>query len=425
MKTRTTILLIAALLVSSMSFAQAGFSASYLQNDGNYSNNSRQIAALPPITAPSQGAAPQQMSLPPITRAQNGGTAISNQTLPSISSAPVVRSGQGVQRAQPQQRAHAPSGQQRMQPQSVRSGGNEIYSQQTVNLPPVTTLPVPSRTTLPPLYSDTLMTVPLDEAVTRVLGCTMAGFTGLINTVSADVSEAGAFKMGFHTSWFKLDKIYDRTLASNESGEKLEMPLFFNYSLTDELETVLQIPIIDYTAKSREIWSRDISESGVGDIKLGFKYRIFDNIENQISGAVGVGFKFPSGDDDKMLGTGKTDFEIFTAFSKGFEKVIGHLNLGYVMTGDPNNIFYPDGLADKFYYSLGIEYPHTHNVTVMAEIAGEDWGSCGMKVEVIPGIRYAPTENFCFEVAVPISVTNDQQWGHNYRLICGLTTFFQ
>jgi hypothetical protein len=416
MKIRTTILVIAGLLASSACFAQAGFSASYLQNDGNYSNNSRQIAALPPITAQPQGSAPQQMSLPPIARAQNGGATVSNQALPSISAAPVVRSGQSNNRVQTQQRS---------QPQLVRSGGNEVYSQQNVNLPPVTTLPVPSRTTLPPLYSDTLMTVPLDEAVTRVLGCSMFGFTGLINTVSADVSNAGAFKMGFHTSWFKLDKIYDRSLATNESGEKLEMPLFFNYALTDELEAVLHIPVIDYTAKSREIWTRDISESGVGDIKLGFKYRIFENIENQISGAVGVGFKFPSGDDDKMLGTGKTDFEIFTAFSKSFEKIVGHLNLGYVMTGDPNNMFYPDGLADKFYYSLGIEYPHTHNVTVMAEIAGEDWGSCGMKIEVIPGIRYAPTENFCFELGVPISVTNDQQWGHNYRLICGLTTFFQ
>ena len=259
----------------------------------------------------------------------------------------------------------------------------------------------------------------------RVLGCNMLGFTGLTNTVSADVSKAGSFKMGFHSSWFDLERIYDRSLATNESGEKLELPLFFNYALTDDLEAVLNIPIIDYTAKSREIWTRDLSESGVGDMKLGFKYRVFDNAEYQMRGAFGVAFKFPTGSDDKMLGTGKTDFEIFTAFSKNFEKIVGHLNLGYIMTGDPNNRFYPDGLADKFYYNLGIEYPHTHNVTVMAEVAGEDWGSCGMKVEVIPGIRYAPTENFAFEVAVPICVTNDQQWGYNYRLVVGLTTFFQ
>ena len=299
------------------------------------------------------------------------------------------------------------------------------FSKPSFDLPPVTTLPVPSRTTLPPLYSDTLMTAPLEEALSRVLGTNSKGFTGLSVTTSADTSKAGAFKMGFHSSWFDLEKIYDRTLATNESGERMDIPLFFNYAVTDDLEMVLNIPIVDYTAKSREIWTRDLSESGVGDLELGFKYKVFDNTEYQMRGAVGAVFKFPTGDDDKMLGTGKTDFEIFTAFSKNFEKIIGHLNLGYVMTGDPNNQFYPDGLADKFYYSIGIEYPHTQNVTVMAEIAGEDWGSNGMKVEAIPGIRYTPTENFAFEVAVPIAISNDQMWGYNYRLMCGLTTFFQ
>ena len=61
----------------------------------------------------------------------------------------------------------------------------------------------------------------------------------------------------------------------------------------------------------------------------------------------------------------------------------------------------------------------------MAEVAGEDWGAEGNKVDIIPGLRYSPTENFSFEVAVPISVTNDQRFGYNYRLVLGLNTFFQ
>ncbi|MDD2623454.1 MAG: transporter, partial [Candidatus Riflebacteria bacterium] len=356
MKRNTAIIAIAGLLMASAVYGQS--------------------AVLPPITMSGHGGAPQQMSLPPISRTQMAPATARNTALPSINQAPVVRSRSGA----PQQAYRQPQQYQAKGAQLIQSRGNDVYSQQSINLPPVTTLPVPSRTALPPLYSDTLMTVPLDEAVTRVLGCNMLGFTGLTNTVSADVSKAGSFKMGFHSSWFDLERIYDRSLATNESGEKLELPLFFNYALTDDLEAVFNIPIIDYTAKSREIWTRDLSESGVGDMKLGFKYRVFDNAEYQMRGAFGVAFKFPTGSDDKMLGTGKTDFEIFTAFSKNFEKIVGHLNLGYIMTGDPNNQFYPDGLADKFYYNLGIEYPHTHNVTVMAEVAGEDWGSCGMKV---------------------------------------------
>ena len=222
-----------------------------------------------------------------------------------------------------------------------------------------------------------------------------------------------------------VDRVYDRKLSNNESGDMLTIPLYFNYAVTDDLEIVYNIPITDYTIKSRILWKNDISESGCGDSTLGFKYKVFDNPTYQTRGAVGLGFKFPTGNDDKGLGTGETDFTIFTAFSKNFERIVAHLNLGYTMTGDPNTRYYPDGLADKFFYNIGIEYPHTHNVTVMAEVAGEDWGAEGSKVDVIPGIRYSPTENFSFEIAVPISVTNDQRYGYNYRLVLGLNTFFQ
>ncbi len=73
-------------------------------------------------------------SLPPISSSNSSLPSITNQ---KSSKAPVVS--------------------------SKSKGGNEVYSQDSVSLPPVTTLPVPSRTALPPLYSDTMMTVPIEE----------------------------------------------------------------------------------------------------------------------------------------------------------------------------------------------------------------------------------------------------------------------
>jgi hypothetical protein len=432
MKKNTAIVALAAWLLAVPLSAQHGQAEFQLKQNGFSANMQRAInrpseayqqtkdapeyygqnQALPPITAP-QGSSgtSQQMNLPPITgNVQTGnGSGLSSQYAAPVQRprpAPVVKSNQNRQ-------------------QHKQAGGNEIYSQEPLNLPPVTTLPVPSRTALPPISDNTMMMVPLEEAVSRVLACNFKGLTGLVNTTSADVSKAGSFKMGFHSSWFTLDRVYDRNLASGESGDMMTLPIFFNYAVTDDLEVVYTIPVVDYTIKSRILWTRDVAESGTGDSQLGFKYRIFDNPQYQMRGAFGLGFKFPTGNDDKGLGTGKTDFEIFTAFSKNFESVIAHLNLGYIMTGDPNNQFYPDGLADKFYYNIGIEYPHNHNVTVMAEVNGEDWGAEGLKVDVTPGLRYTPTENFALEVGVPIAVTNDQRYGYNYRLVVGLTTFFQ
>ncbi len=310
-------------------------------------------------------------------------------------------------------------------PPLAMGSGQEIYSQDPVQLPPVSALPEPSRPTLPPVTRDPIMMAPIGEAVSRVLACNFSGLTGLNMTTSADISREGSFKMGFHTNWFTLDRVYDRPLASNESGDLFEAPIFFNYAVTNDLETAIMLPILNYTVKSRILWSRDFRESGVGDAKLSFKYRIFDNGQYQMRGAFGMGFKFPTGSDAKGLGTGKTDFETFCAFSKNFERIIAHLNLGYVMTGDPNTQFYPDGLADIFYYNIGLEYPHNNNVTIATEIAGQDWGAEGLKLDVIPSLRYTPTENFCFEVGVPVSVSNDQRFGYNYRITFGVTSFFR
>lgn len=438
MKKNTALVALALWLLASPGWAQsyrAGYSSNQLKQNGFSSAIIKQVArknynpqqlsqeapeyysqsdVLPPIAvAANSSGPPQQLSLPPITRvsaSSDGASVLSSQVAAPLTvqrprAAPVVRS-QGARRQR-------------------KAGGDEIYSQEPINLPPVTTLPVPSRTTLPPISDDTMMTAPLEEAVTRVLACNYNGLTGLIRTTSADLSKEGSFKMGVHSSWFDLDRVYDRVLATGESGNMLEMPIFFDYAVTDDLEIAYIVPVIDYTIKSRILWNQDVSESGVGDSKLSFKYRVFDNPKYQMRGAFGLGFKFPTGNDDKGLGTGKTDFEIYAAFSKNFEKIIGHLNIGYVMTGDPNTQFYPDGLADKFYYNIGVEYPHTHNVTVMAEINGEDQGSEGMSVDVTPGIRYTPTENFAFDLAVPVSVTNDQRYGYNYKVMLGLTTFFQ
>jgi len=394
-------------------------------------------AELPPTTdkpsLPPPPGSEDKASLPPLnsnrdekatkTNGKNGKTKTKSKTSSkkgkkstkiksSVSSAPVVKSLPEPSQALP---ATPYSG----------NGDQEIYSQEPLSLPPVSQLPTPTRTTLPPVSRDTLMTTPLGEAVSRVLACNFMGLTGLNQTTSADVSKEGSFKMGFHTNWFILERVYDRVLASGESGKIFEAPLFFNYSATNDLEFALMLPILDYTVKSRILWPADFRHSGLGDTKLSFKYRVFDNPQYQMRGAFGVGFKFPTGSDKYGICSGKNDFEVFVAFSKNFEKVIAHLNLGYIMTGDPNTLYYPSGLADIFYYNVGIEYPHNHNVTVAAEVNGMDWGSEGLKVDVTPTVRYTPTENFAFDVAVPISVTNDQRYGYNYRLTFGVTAFFK
>ncbi len=100
------------------------------------------------------------------------------------------------------------------------------------------------------------------------------------------------------------------------------------------------------------------------------------------------------------------------------------MNLGYVLTGDPNNTFYPNGLADLLYYNVGIEYPHNEQLTIAAELNGEDWGAMGLKVDMTPSIRYSPTKNFLIDLSIPVSIANEQRNGYHCRVISGLTAIF-
>ena len=307
---------------------------------------------------------------------------------------------------------------------STRTIPSEVFSRPQTRLPQLPIPPVPSRSPLIPGARYPAMYLPFRGSVSRVLPCNFAGLTGLIHATSADVSKEGTLKLGFHSSWFQLENVYDRQLGDGESGTYLELPIFVNYSVSNDLEFALVMPVMNIDIKSRILWEKDYSASGGGDTKLSFKYRVFDSPEFNMRGAFGLGFKFPSGSEQKGLGTGQTDFEVFTAFSRTFEVVVAHLNLGYIMTGDPNNIYHPDGLADIFYYNVGIEYPHNHNVTIMTEVHCHDWGAEGLKVDVIPALRYAPIDNFVIDVSVPVALTNDQRYGYDYRIVFGLTSFF-
>ncbi|MBF0499016.1 MAG: transporter [Candidatus Riflebacteria bacterium] len=411
---------------SSSGTSDSGSGTSSGTNTGSDSNAKPDSGETPKVDDKSSGEKPA--SVAPATKSKKSKKSSSGSSKSSKKKSKKRRSSAPVVQSMPDSPAPVAETPSPLlpPPPAFGQGDQEIYSQEPVRLPPVGSLPMPSRTVLPPVSREAMMMdAAINETVSRVLACSFSGLTGLNTTVSADVSREGSFKMGFHSSWFQLDRVYNRVLASGESGDLLSLPLFFNYAVTNDLEFAFMMPIENYTIKSRILWSKDFRESGVGDSKLSFKYRVFDNGQYQMRGAFGLGFKFPTGSDAKGMGTGKTDFEVFTAFSKSFERIIAHLNLGYVMTGDPNTQFYPNGLADIFYYNIGLEYPHTNNVTVMAEVNGQDWGAEGLKVDITPSIRYTPTENFAFDMGVPIAVTNDQRYGYNYRLTFGVTAFFR
>lgn len=75
------------------------------------------------------------------------------------------------------------------------------------------------------------------------------------------------------------------------------------------------------------------NESGLSDVDLYAKYRFGGG---RSRGAVGGLVKLPSADEDKGLGTGKRDFELFAAWRADLDAVSFSADAGYRFNGNPD-----------------------------------------------------------------------------------------
>jgi hypothetical protein len=102
--------------------------------------------------------------------------------------------------------------------------------------------------------------------------------------------------------------------------------------------------------------------SGASDIDLYAKYRFPGSRGRFAAGAL---FKAPVADEGKMLGTGKSDLEIFGAYRADLEAVTLVANAGFRLNGDPSPPLQP---ARNSYLAGGaVLLPATPSVTFVVE----------------------------------------------------------
>jgi outer membrane protein OmpA-like peptidoglycan-associated protein len=112
-------------------------------------------------------------------------------------------------------------------------------------------------------------------------------------------------------------------------------------------------------------------ETGVGDIKLGAKYKFLDDYMGDGVGLAVRGFvKLPTADDEKGLGTGKTAFGADLIISKSLsEKADIHASLGYQVNSDPDGV----DLGNAMKWGLGLNIPACYFIQLQAELVGTNY----------------------------------------------------
>ncbi len=201
------------------------------------------------------------------------------------------------------------------------------------------------------------------------------------------------------------------------------------YGFLDWLTIEVETPFvhIDKTT-SKEEDSRTVTEldkTGIGDVEVGFKVRVFENDKDSYIPATSLGFKMslPTGNWKKDLGSDHLGFELGLALSKTLEKFAYHLNLagGYVDNAREEG---ESGKIDEVELEcgIGLVYMPSENLDLIGEvyaefereyIAGEY--NYGTKIYLVPGIAYEFEEfmgGLDIGVGVPIGLTYESyDWG--------------
>ncbi len=112
-------------------------------------------------------------------------------------------------------------------------------------------------------------------------------------------------------------------------------------------------------------------QTGVGDVRLGAKYKILDDYLGDGVGLAVRGFvKLPTADDAKGLGTGKFSGGGDLILSKHINRAADiHGSIGYQFNSDPDTV----DIGNAFKWGIGLNVPACRRFALQAELTGASY----------------------------------------------------
>ena len=134
--------------------------------------------------------------------------------------------------------------------------------------------------------------------------------------------------------------------------------------------------------------------SGIGDVSVGGKWQFLSACPLGASHTLSASVKFPTADEQRQLGSGKTDSDLTWIVSRDLgERAALHLNLGYSWIGGVD--------GDVLHYGAAIEVALWNALQWVGEIFAEDERGRDVSTLVMSnaGFRWAYSETLTFDVA--------------------------
>jgi hypothetical protein len=188
-----------------------------------------------------------------------------------------------------------------------------------------------------------------------------------------------------------------------------------SYGLVEKIDLILTLPYEWEKAEGNGAILHD--ERGFSDTVLEVKWRFFE--KDGLSFALKPGIRFPTGNQDKHLGSGKVGGHLFLIGSKELGPWAFHANLSYIR--DENE---PGQREDSWHASFAVTREIVKNVRLVADIGQERNPYVDGKSDpafVLGGIIYTVAENIDVDCGIKFGFNSSET---DYSLLAGITIRF-
>ncbi len=189
---------------------------------------------------------------------------------------------------------------------------------------------------------------------------TVTGETGLFTVLNGQTLPAGQWSFGlYYDNWDRLvapvpGLTLRPPLSDDWDYDWNRLSASVGYGITDRFELSLMLPWEDFSASDnnrvgvvngRE-FANEIDGSGIGNVRLGGKFRVFGSPEAETSMALNAFVEAPTGDEDEGIVTGDTGWGLGASWSLGSSWALA---VGYHDPGDADRF----DVAEEFQGGVG------------------------------------------------------------------------
>ena len=175
-----------------------------------------------------------------------------------------------------------------------------------------------------------------------------------------------------------------------------------SYGIADSTDLVANVPYAWGKIKQDGLTVYD--EKGFSDASFEIKCRFFE--KDGLSFAVKPGVSFPTGDEDKGLGSGKVGYHVFLIGSKEAAPWSFHANLGYI-----RNENRADEEENLWHVSLATTYEVVKDLKIVGNIGSErnpDKAADNDPAFLIAGAIYSINENFDVDAGIKYGLASSE-----------------